>query len=233
MLPITAGVPQGSVLGPLLFLLYINDMPLSSKIVNFILFADDTTVFYSSPAISDLFANLSCELPNLNHWFRSNKLLINADKTKLIIFHTYQKERYIHIDKAAHYLVVDNKKIEPSESTRFLGLVLDNKVNFKHHVDFIRLKLLKGIYALKRAAKILKTNDLKLIYSSLILPYLNYGLLIWGGVCKTDSIYKLLDRGSAANHMRTLTPIHKLQKAALRIISRKKHVSMTSPCVTH
>lgn len=88
MLPITAGVPQGSVLGPLLFLLYINDMPLSSKIVNFILFADDTTGFYSSPAISDLFANLSCELPNLNHWFRSNKLLINADKTKLIIFHT-------------------------------------------------------------------------------------------------------------------------------------------------
>ena len=92
MLPITAGVPQGSVLGPLLFLLYINDMPLSSKIVNFILFADDTTVFYSSPAISDLFANLSCELPNLNHWFRSNKLLINADKSKLITFILIKKK---------------------------------------------------------------------------------------------------------------------------------------------
>lgn len=94
---VTAGVPQGSVLGPLLFLLYINDMPAISSILNYILFADDTTGLYSAPTLDDLFLSVNNELEKLDTWFSVNKLLINLKKTNFVLFMTRQKEQYIYI----------------------------------------------------------------------------------------------------------------------------------------
>ena len=83
---ITCGVPQGSILGPLLFLIYVNDIVKCSQILQFILFADDTNLFYSSNCIDELLCTVNYELNNLCNWFKANKLSLNIDKTKFILF---------------------------------------------------------------------------------------------------------------------------------------------------
>ena len=106
---INAGVPQGSVLGPLLFLLYINDMPLISTVLNYILFADDTTAIYNSPSIDDLFLTVNAELSKLNNWFAANELLINVSKTNFVIFMNQQKEK--HVSPSNYQLFFNNLEI--------------------------------------------------------------------------------------------------------------------------
>ena len=220
-LPIISGVPQGSVLGPILFLLYINDMPFLSPILNFIVFADDTTGIYNSSSLNELFVTTENELKLLHKWFSSNNLQLNAKKTELVLFMTRQKETCTYIDPERHFLILENINIHPSTHVKFLGLQLDKNLSYNKHIDLVCTKLTKGNYALSQAAKLLSSRELKIIYSALILPYLNYGLLIWGGICKTDTNFTILHKGPTLNHMSTLNKVHKLQKRALRIISKQ------------
>ena len=90
-LNITCGVPQGSILGPLLFIIYINDIVNSSPLLNYIMFADDTNIFYSHKSIDTLNNILNIELTKVSEWFKSNKLSLNISKTKL---HTFQKPQF-------------------------------------------------------------------------------------------------------------------------------------------
>ena len=91
LLAITCGIPQGSVLGPLLFLIYINDLPNISKVLNFYLFADDTNIYYESDSLQELEKVINKELNKLNLWLNVNRLSLNIDKTNYIIFHPYNK----------------------------------------------------------------------------------------------------------------------------------------------
>ena len=227
MRPVTNGVPQGSVLGPLLFLFYINDMPLSSPILSFILFADDTTGIYSSPTLDELFLTVNKEIENLQVWFNSNKLLINATKTHLVTFMTHQKQKYVNSEN--HSLLICHSSLKPTTCAKFLGLQLDSNLSFKNHFSFICSKISKGIYAIKRASSILEKKDLITLYYALIYPYLSYGLLVWGGICKLDTHFRKLHKGPAQNHMKTLTTVHKLQKRALRTISKQGYLSHHIP----
>ena len=188
-------VPQDSILGPLLFLIYVNDMPLSSSILSFILFADDTTSLYSCPSPDELFATLNNELIHLQTWFLSNKLLVNANKTNLVLFTTRQKRTHLSLNEN-HRLTICNTNIETAESVKFLGLQLNSTLDFKNHFQYICSKTSKGLYALKRASRILNTKDLKVLYYALIYPYLTYGLLVWGGTCRTHSQYRTLNAGA-------------------------------------
>ena len=88
---VTCGVPQGSVLGPLLFLLYINDMPKCSNVLEFHLFSDDTNLFLSSPNILNLETNLNVELEKVSQWLYANKLSLNIEKTSFVVFHSPQR----------------------------------------------------------------------------------------------------------------------------------------------
>ena len=231
---INSGVPQGSVLGPLLFLLYINDMPLVSEIINCILFADDTTYLHHSLSLDDLYVTVNRELDKLNGWLSANKLEINTDKTKYIIFSTSQRKPYFQLTPSDHFVSLNNMTIENTNTTKFLGLHLDENMSFKNHISEISKKVIKGIYLLKRASKVLPTTTLKILYSSLVLPYLNYGLLSWGGVCKKDSKYSILNQGESTNVMSTLTNLHILQKKAIRVVSkthsRAHHIPL---CYSH
>ena len=196
-------------------------MPVFSKILNYILFADDTTGIFSSPSLDEVFTVINNELDMLHKWFSSNNLQVNASKTNLVLFMTNQKETVTNIDKGKHFLSLDQTPIVPSNSVKFLGLQLDKNLTFKNHIGSVSTKLTKGIFALSRASKVLPTKDLKTIYSAIILPHLNYGLLSWGGACKINSFYRRLDKGPMKNHMRSLACVHKLQKRALRIISKQ------------
>ena len=123
MLGITCGVPQGSILGPLLFFLYINDLPQGSKLLDAIMFADD---------IHLLFNNVNNGLSNISHWFNSNKLSLNADKTKFTLFHKVKQRDNIPV--VLPTLKINNSLIKQVDHIKFLGVLFDeNLTSYKSY----------------------------------------------------------------------------------------------------
>ena len=118
---INCGVPQGSILGPVLFLLYINDIVECSKLLYFLLFADDTNLFYSCDKLDKLITTVNRELMNLATWFRANKLSLNVDKTNFMIF------GHKKIPQGCPPFSIDGSIIKGVDSTKFLGVLIDAK----------------------------------------------------------------------------------------------------------
>jgi retron-type reverse transcriptase len=135
---IKCGVPQGSILGPLFFLLYINDICNVSSILNFILFADDTNLFLSHNDLSFMRNTINSELLKLSEWFKANKLSINVQKSSYMIFKTRQK-RYI----PEFSIEINNTKIKRVNEVVFLGVVLDENLSWKPHISHISRKISK------------------------------------------------------------------------------------------
>ena len=198
-LTIKCGVPQGSILGPLLFLLYINDLAQASRILKPITFADDTNLFYAHENINILFQNVNIELQNLCDWFSVNKLSLNNDKTKYTFFHKPSISDYIPLKLPPLY--INNKIIKRSEHIRFLGIILDENLTWKKHINTIESKIAKNIGALYRAKFLLNQKCLKNIYFAFIHSYINYGNIAW-----------------ASTNYTQLRKLHNKQKHASRII---------------
>ena len=171
---LTHGVPQGSVLGPFLFLVLINDLPNSSNILRFNLFADDSTVTYSfSPRNSNLVSNIvNRELDQIFKWLCSNKIKINAEKTKFIIFSYRHK---VTIPE----LKLGESVLEQAVSAKFLGLLLDENLRFDLHIEHIARKVSKSSGILNKVKHHFPTNIMLNLYYSLIYPYLTYAIESW------------------------------------------------------
>ena len=205
LLNVKCGVPQGSILGPKLFILYINDICNVTKTLNFILFADDTNIFCSDKDLKYLCETVSIELDKINLWFAVNKLSLNLSKTNFILFGNRKHNEDIDI-------TINNVKIDRVYVTKFLGVLIDSNLNWKEHIDSINNKISKSIAIIYKASKILNTNSLYTLYCTLILPYLNYCIENWGNT-----------------HESNISKIFLKQKRVIRIICRANFYDHTSP----
>ena len=143
-------VPQGSILGPKLFILYINDLCKVSNIVKFILFAYDTNIYSSGFDLKELCVNINKELNKLNEWFALNKLSLNVSKTNFMRFGNRHSNVKIE-------LRIGDKEIEEVFVSNILGVLMDNKLNWNEHICMIKSKLAKSNAIIYRASKYLDT----------------------------------------------------------------------------
>ena len=177
---ITCGVPQGSVLGPLLFLIYINDLPNISKKLTFFLFADDTNIYYESKNLKEIEKTVNEELKKLSLWLNINRLALNVAKTNFVIFRSCQKFLDHNVT-----LVMNRKALQQKDHVKYLGVLLDQHLKWKYQINNVALKISRGIGILAKLKPYLKINLLKNVYYSLVYSHLSYGVLAWGSADKT------------------------------------------------
>ena len=205
-LPISTGVPPGSYLGPLLFLIYINDFPTVSNSLNILMYADDTTLFCNFDNTQNEFTinNELDKLDNVYRWLCSNKLSLNVSKTKYM-FHTPGR-KVIFPD-----LKINNITIDRVTDFKFLALIISSNLKWNKHIDHISNKVSKVIGVMFRLKYIVHCDMLQTLYNSLIMPHFHYCLLAWGSTIKNG--HKL----------------HLLQKKAVRIIDNSHYITHTNP----
>ena len=168
---IHCGVPQGSILGPLLFLVYINDIVHSSTLLKFCLFADDTTIYYSSKVDAETESILNAELSKVYNWLCCNKLSLNMDKSSYLEFTNMKSDKVT--------LKMANRVIDQKSVAKYLGVLIDEKLSWKPHIDNINLKIRRGIGMISKVRSFLLPTTIKTLYYSFIYPYLDYNILNW------------------------------------------------------
>ena len=178
---IVCGVPQGSVLGPLLFLIYVNDIYRCSQIFDFYLFADDTNLLYSNKDLKDLETVVNDKLIKVGDWLDANKLSLNTSKSNFVIFHPYQHKPDCTIQLEIYNNdLKESVPLEQKTFVKYLGILIDNNLSWKYHIDYISSKVSKGIGMIARLRHLVPFATLLNIYRSLIEPYISYGLIAWG-----------------------------------------------------
>ena len=177
---VTCGVPQGSILGPLIFIIYVNDNMNSCKLLHFILFADDTNLIYSNSDFDMLINNVNQELCNLTNWFQSNRLSLNVKKTHYILFGS--KHVPLNVN---NNIYLNNNVIEKVSCTKFLGITVDEHLNWHNHISNLTSQLSRSIGILNRVRYILPRQTLLTLYFTLVHPRLLYGIIAWGNASPT------------------------------------------------
>ena len=179
---ITYGTVQGSCLGPLLFILFCNDVQYLPLYGHLILFADDTMLLSSQKSIKFLKYTLQHDMELLIQWFKANQLSLNMSKTTLVRF---------WLNNNTFTININNEPIKESEVTRFLGVMMDNRLTWSSHIAFLHQKLLAN----KHMLRIAKIFWIIIVYDQLyyahIYSHLSYGISAWGSMAKKSDITSL------------------------------------------
>ena len=195
MKSIRNGVPQGSILGPLLFLIYINDFPNSSKLFNFLMYADDTTLFC---CLEDIKSDnkelvLNNGLQRVHSWLKANRLSLNVKKTKYMLFRKQKRTDIRELN-----LRISNDAIQPVDDFNFLGLHINSKLIWETHTNVISKRMSRAVGVIKKLQLVFPKTILLTIYNALILPHINYCLLSWGSASAVKTIFTIQKRAIRA-----------------------------------
>ncbi len=191
---ITYGVPQGSILGPLLFIIYINDLPNVAKLAKFILYADDANIIVTGETIHEIVFKFNQLAQDLLKWVDYNGLALNLKKTYYMLF-TKQ-----NMDFSSIKLQIAGKNIERKTETRFLGVIVDEKMKWSHHIAAIRMKMARYLGIMYKIKRYLPVKARLQIYHSFVQSHLNYCSLVWGFAAKThiESLFRKQKQGIRA-----------------------------------
>ena len=200
------GVPQGSVLGPLLFLIYINDLHHAVKFSVTHHFADDTNFLYVSKSLKKIQKCINLDLRFVCNWLKANKISLNASKTEMLIFR--DPRRKISYDLK---IKVDGKKVVPSKFVKYLGIYLDNFLSWQHQEQDMRTRLSRAAGMLCKIRHYVNFDTLKMIYHGIFSSILTYGSLIWG------------------QHSRIVKRLQVIQNKAIRYMNFKSRRTPAAP----
>lgn len=198
---ITYGVPQGSTLGPLLFIIFINDLVNYIEKVKISLYADDTAFYLADSNLEKLHYDMYRAADDFNQWCGWNRLTLNKSKCKTMLYTTNKK-----IDKSKLSVRIDQNALEMVHEFKYLGVILDSNLSFESHIKMLKQKINAKLYTLKRVRWTLTMRDAKALYKSSILPYIDQGSIFYGNARKD-----------------TLGGLQTLQNSCLRTIYGKKN----------
>ena len=204
---ISHGVPQGSTLGPLLFLIYINDLHLAIKHSETFHFADDTHLLHFAKTISSLCSKINADLRILTCWLNANKISLNSSKTEFILFRSRSKPLNF-----TPFLKLLGKRIYPSSSVKYLGIRIDQHLDWKAHISETSMKLRRANGALSKLRHYIPLKTLVNIYHAIFSSHMRYACQVWG-LCDNVACHRILT----------------LQKCALRLITFSAPRSPSNP----
>ena len=228
-LNINNGVPQESTLGPLLFLIYVNDLE-NSILTNPRLFADGTCICVDADAISNLEYLMNSELPRVNNWLNANKLILNALKSKALIIPPKTREQVSNLE-----ITTDSSQIFVVKSVKYLGIYLGNKLTFGPHISYLQSKLSRLFGTLSKIKHYVPDRVLLLLYFALSHFHITYGLIIWYSTYKTytSKISKLQNRIikiiTKSNPCEKVLPLFK-KHGRLTLDDLFKIITKSNPC---
>ena len=189
------GVPQGTILGPLLFLLYINDLPNCLQFSLPRMYADDTSLTFASADVQDVNDCLNYDLSKVYTWLSANKLTLNLTKTEFMLIASRQKLSNLSDSPS---LTINNMTVEQVSSTKSLGVCIDQTLNWESHIENISKKIASAIGAIKRIRHQIPFNVVVNVYNSLVQPHFDYCCEVWADCNKglSDRLQKLQNRAA-------------------------------------
>ena len=192
--PISCGVPQGSILGPLLFLLFINDLPLYTGNVFTDLYADDTTLYDVQDSMEQIEDNLQTALNSLQIWCRQNGMILNSSKTKVMLVTSNQKRQRLPSDNLD--LKFNNESLNMISNDKILGVFVDNNLSWSDHIKYLTKKISSSTWLLSKIKRFLSIDHRIQFYKSYIQPHIDFCNIVWGSSSESNKlkIYKLQKR---------------------------------------
>ena len=233
---ILTGVPQGSALGPLLFLVYVNDLPccISHSTVN--MFADDTAIYYSSKDPDEIKRKLNDDLENISKWIELNGLALNPKKCEFMIIGSPQRLRHVSFGS----LILSGVPIKSVDSFKYLGIIIDKNISWSSHIDYLCNKVSSRIGILRRIMPFITIPSAQIVYKSTIQPLFDYCGIVWDTCTETSSmrLQRLQNRAgrvilSADNYTPSTIVRSKLNWSTLQQRRKFDKATLTYKCLNN
>ena len=194
--PLNCGDPQGSIIGPSLFLIHINDLPNCLSLGSPRMYADDTNVTFAASDMLGLETRINTELKSINLWLRANKLSLNVAKTEFMVISSRQKLQSLN-DKTIN-INVEGVKINQTDNNKALGLDIDENLSWKEHIHAISKNVASSIGAIKRVRPFISMHTAIEIYKGLIEPHFDYCRAVWDSLSQqlSEKLQKLQNRAA-------------------------------------